>query len=42
MGFKLAAKQEEYPGRVFLDRPLIGTFSSAKTADFLTGGNMIT
>jgi hypothetical protein len=31
--------EEENPGMGFLDRPVIGTFSPAKTRDFLTGGN---
>jgi hypothetical protein len=32
-------REEEYPRMGFLDRPTIGTFSPAKTGDFLTGGD---
>jgi hypothetical protein len=39
MGFKLTARGEEYPRRVFPDRPTIGTSSPPKTGDFLPGGN---
>jgi hypothetical protein len=39
MGFKLTARGEEYPRRVFPDRPTIGTSSPPKTWDFLPGGN---
>jgi hypothetical protein len=39
MGHKFMGREEENPKMGFPDRPTIGTFSPAKTRDFLTGGN---
>jgi len=39
MDHKLRGTEEEYPREVFPDRPTIGSYSPAKTGDFLTGGN---
>jgi hypothetical protein len=39
MGHKPIGREEENSGMGFRDRPTIGTFSPAKTRDFLTGGD---